>query len=287
PENVHLAYKAANLMQAHNEYIQAFCESGVIGGILFLTIWISGFFYLFKLAKKNKLYLGLFGMYIAILIHSLVDSPLHVLPISVLMYVLLGVANIKTFRVSIHKRVVQYLLIAVFAIFSLFMLNKSYQQSKGYIAWHKAVKADKYQKFAIAIPKYEQALKYLPEQGELLFNLGANYSSTGNFEMGIYYLVKSLIYMTDRNQLLSLSQSYLSIKNNVKAEEHASLANRCFPDHLLPKFLLGIIYYRLGKHDESQVMLDMCINEETTIKSEATRQIAEMAKTEKRRFYGE
>ena len=94
PAHKYLIYKAVDLKGAHSEYLQAFFEGGFLGGILFLTIWILAVLFLYKTIKTYKkkiiFYDGLFIILLTVLTHGLVDSVLHVLPISLIVCIILS-----------------------------------------------------------------------------------------------------------------------------------------------------------------------------------------------------
>ena len=105
PDNIPLAWKAANLKQAHNEYLQAFCESGSVGGLLFLAIWIIGFLGLVKRVRDdNRIYIPILTIYLTILVHAFVDGVLHVLPVSVIMYIILGFTNLPARKITVNSK---------------------------------------------------------------------------------------------------------------------------------------------------------------------------------------
>ena len=165
------------------------------------------------------------------------------------------------------------------------MLNKSIKQGIGYYHWGQAVKKDLKAQHTQAIGYYHKALIYLPKQGELLFNLGANYSSIGAFNKGVYYMEQSKKNLKDKNQMLSLAQSYMNQGKLEKAENYAKEVEAAFPDQLLPRFLLGIIYHKQKKFKESLKLLQSVANEETTVKSFDTKQISNLANNEIKRLY--
>lgn len=286
--NLTYSYKAANLKQAHNEFIQAFCESGTAGGIIFLIICIYPLYLLLQKIISNHsedriFYYGLFAILLVILIHSLVDSPLHVLPISVIFYIILGLIPAKNFKLDKRKRI---LLLILFSLYIIFIGDKAVRQYSGYYYWEKGVEETQKYQWKNAIENYELALRKLPEKGELEFHLGSAMVMNQDYIKGINFLNKSLNNFNDRNIYLSLSFAYLRINKYNLAEKFSKIALSMFPDHLAPHLLFGEIYYRLGKIEKSKSSLIKCINQKTHFHSLDTYQIAKNAEQLWSKFYG-
>jgi len=293
PEHSNLAYKAVNIKQAHNEYLQAFCESGIFGGLLFLTIWLFVlwiiFHHLYNNKTQNNRYYGLALILLTILIHAMVDTPLHVLPISVVAYIALGLVPVKE---SLIKKIVfkpglsRWLITIILFLYTLFIVGKIIYQYPGYIHWNQGVFYAHDHHWGGAISQYQSALKRLPGEGELQFHLGSAMVISGSYSRGIYFLKESLENFNDKNIYLSLGYAYLHLKNYDEAEKYARIVLSMFPDHLAPHLLLGEIYYYQGKIEDSKTSLKKCINRQTTIQSDDIAQIASDARQLWERFYG-
>lgn len=291
-ENLKYAYKAADLKQAHNEYFQAFIEGGFIGGGLFLLICILAVWHIIKQLKvdqsSNKIIrYGIFIIFITILIHSLVDSPLHVSSILIVFYFILGiipVLNISyTFRI---KSFLSKLIITVsFMILIIFIFFNGIKQYNGYKFWKNGVLEAKQKKWEFALTNYREAITNLSHKGELNFHLGSAMVMSGEYSKGIFYLNKSLLNFQDKNIHLSLSYAYLKLKNLELAEKYAKNVLSMFPDHLAPHLLLGEIYFEQGELEKSRYSLLKCINRDTKIHSEHILQISKEAKELWYKFY--
>jgi len=302
PANLHLAYKAANLKQAHNEFFQAFFESGLIGGIIFLSIWGVAVFSLVKLIWdkskqskemqfsdwlkndiifKNSVVMGILSI---ICFHSLMDTPLHLLPIAAIAYICLGLTTIPSFEIKLTGLLIG-ILISINTIFSIYSINKSITEYPSYQKWQVGNEFAQSKKWTWAISSYESALVYLPNNGELSFHLGSAYVFNEQYSKGLFYLNKSLSSFTDRNIFLSLSFAQLKLKNLSEAEKNAKIALAMFPDQLAPHLLLGEIYFYQGDTSLSKASLQKCINLETSIKSYETDQIKKDAVELWKNFY--
>jgi len=294
-ENIGFAYKAANLKQTHNEFFQSFFETGIPGGILFCSVWgISVFIWVKKLllSKSEKGPENFFSwnkngktgqdiLFISILLiiifHSLLDTPLHVLSLSIIAYYSLSFCPVKEFKVKVAN------LILIFSIFlsSLLLFWVALKTGREYVAyqlWERGYEFTQNKKWVWAIQNYEKADHVLPMNGELKFNLGAAYIFNGNYSKGLGYLNSALETFTDRNIFLANSYAQLKLKNYQQAVDNAKIALSMFPDQLAPHLLLGEIYFHLGRISESKLSLTKCINEDTRIKSDETLQIQRDAK---------
>ncbi|MDD5231057.1 MAG: O-antigen ligase family protein [Candidatus Marinimicrobia bacterium] len=292
PVHNSLAYKAANVKQAHNEYLQAFCESGILGGLLFLSIWIFAlwnlFYHLYQNRNHRRQYYGLAMILLTILIHALVDTPLHVLPISVVAYIALGLIPVKESiikKINVHSGLSRCMITIVLLLFLIFILGKSIYQYPGYNHWNKGVKYARNHYWEMAIEQYQSALKRLGGEGELQFHLGSAMVLSGSNSRGVYFLKESLKNFNDKNIYLSLGYGFLHLKNYIDAEKYTRIALSMFPDHLAPHLLLGEIYYYQGKIEDSKASLKKCINRQTSVQSDDILQIATDARNLWKRFY--
>jgi O-antigen ligase len=292
PENQKITYKAANLKQAHNEYLQAFCESGILGGLLFLSIWVIAIWRFYRHLRNDgnfkARYYCLAGILMIVLVHAIVDTPLHVLPISVVTYGVLGLAPVGslTYLIKIRKRVLNWVLLVLFIGYTGFMLIKGFYQYPGYIVWKKGLEHRKKYQWKSAVDYYRPALKKLPQKGGLQFVLGAALGMMGNYKEAVSFLVESLENYTERNIFLSLSFAALRMKNYKDAEQYAQTSSYMFPDHLMPYLLLGEIFFYQNKIIFSKVCLQKCINRQTRIQSVEVMQISRKAKELWEKFYG-
>lgn len=293
PDHRDYAYKAANLKQVHNEYLQAFCEGGIIGGILFLMIWFLALYKLFIFLKSdsqkpNIEYFLMWAILTAILIHGMVDSPLHVLPVAFIAYLLIGLIpdTQKVYKINTSSKSIKIMGLILSTVFFIFILYKSISQYPGYYFWQKGVDQVRTNRWKSAISNYQKAEIYLKNKGELQFHLGSAMVLSGNYSRGIYHLKKSLETFNDRNIYLSLAYGYMKLRDYTLAEQYAKKALSMFPDHLAPHQLLGEIYFYQGNFKLSKESLERCIKKKTKIKSESVKQISDESKKLWERFYG-
>lgn len=285
---------SGNLKQTHNEYLQAFCESGIPGGILFLMIWIVAVWRYGKAATSEKYdrkfasrHLLLGAVLVLILVHSFVDSQLHVLPVSFIAYMLIGLSPVSRKKISTVSGWRLIMVIVPFMSLCFLGFFQTLTQYPGYWKWQKGVEMAKKKQWTTAINYYQSALEYLPQKGELQFHLGSALVLSDASTKGLYYLDRAQANFNDRNIYLAKSLALLKLGNLDKAEEQARRAQAMFPDHLAPQLLLARINHSNGNDKIARHYLNACINQRTTIRSDLTRQIAANANHYWQKWYGE
>lgn len=281
-------WKAANLKQAHNEFFQSFFEGGLPGGLLFLFLWLYPLFHYWK--NKSKLNLtdvALFAILAAILCHSLVDSPLHVLPVTIIAYFILGITPLPVAHLRSDKFSSAFAMSLVSVSFFVSVVFQFVMAYPGQWHWKKGVIAAESFSWKIAADYYQQALEYLPDEGELHYHMGSALVIQVAPSRGLVHLNQALKNFNDRNIWLSMSLAYIELKQYEKAEENALAVLSMFPDHLAPHLLLGEIYYYTGQENKSKESLLKCIKQQTSVQSDQTQKISEDAAEMWRRFYGQ
>jgi len=260
--------------------LNVFCESGIIGGILFLSLWISALWFLYMrlyyYGKSNILLYGIGAVLLIILFHMFVDTPLHIAPISVVAYCILGFVPIPALfarKIHLKSKAAILCLLVLFMSYSGFVVSSSIKQYYGRFHWLQGYEHRAQHRWSLAIQEYQDALKYLPQEGELLFHLGAALAISDSYSRGIYYLQESQKWYNDKNIYLSLGYANLRIRNFKEAEHNARTALSMFPDQLAPHLLLGQIFYEEGHYEQSKKSLLRCIGRKTSIQSDDVNQI--------------
>ena len=278
PYNKELHAKAANIKQAHNEFLQAFTEGGIVGGLLFGSIWILPLLISIKkiFHQQDKTELDqviVSGIVLAIVIHSLVDSPLHVLPVSVIGYVSLSMMDpvSKTFDLS---RVSKWVFMVFGMCYLLFVSVRTLRIYPAQNSWRRGVELAEQREWKASIYQYEKAMEKFRQKGALAYHLGSALIFDEQYSKGIYYLNQAKKDFNDKNIYLTESYANIQLKKFKEGERLAKKALAMFPSHLAPHLLLGEIYYEQGRIEESKASLLKCINEEISKKSWETKQIS-------------
>ncbi|MFH2130743.1 MAG: O-antigen ligase family protein, partial [bacterium] len=103
PDRLIYQDKAVGLKEAHSEIIHVLAETGIIGLILFISIFVLFYYYAYSVLKhkfpdkKSRFLMRcIIASVLVISIHSMVDNVLHVLPITLLLYFALAVISAET-----------------------------------------------------------------------------------------------------------------------------------------------------------------------------------------------
>lgn len=276
--------KAANIKQAHNEFLQSLAEGGLGSGVLLFAIWTFPFVQIYRDRKGKYSVSDLTkpAMVSAIVLHSLIDSPLHVLPVAIAGYAIIGTIDKNLFVLSRWSKYVLFFLVSIYCVFISVRKINTYS---GHRFWKNGVEHIQKKQWKLAINDFEVALERLPQKGELQYQLGAAYVFDGQYSRGIYFINESKKNFNDRNIYLSESYGLIQLEKFEEAKEKALVVLAMFPAHLAPHLLLGEIYYNLGDIELSKESLKKCITEDIEIKSIETKQISEEAKELWERFH--
>lgn len=280
-DNVIYQDKASSLKDAHSEMVHSLAETGIIGFLLFIGIFMLFFYYSFSLLKTES---GtnlrfLVTIVIVMFVHSLIDNILHVLPIAVILYFIFAIISFKTDKYDDNNHLFKktlftcrinsnWILISLCACILLFNSYLIIKNSAGQIAWKKGQESVYNGNWIKGIEYYQKALKYLPDNGELQFHLGAAYSFVGQPEEAINLLNKSLERFNDKNIYISLGNAYWSLGEYDKAEKNFIIVAKMFPQMLAPHFWLASLYYDMGQTGKSIYELKFIIDAKPKIMSD-------------------
>jgi len=243
---------ASNLQGAKNEFIQIFVELGIVGLFLFLIILVM-FIKLYRIKIiQNKLkdyrttiYPYMIVSIIIVLIHGLIDNPFDVLPISLLFIFNIGMLsnlskteNKNVIIVNINNNwIIKIFITMLFLLVSFHTI----QQARGFFYWRKGQEYVISGKWIQGINEYQKALKYLPNNGELKYYLGAAYSYTDQPQMAINLLTTSLRNYNDKNIYITRGYAYSKLKMYEMAKKDLFVALNMYPQLLLPRLWIAKI----------------------------------------------
>ena len=296
PENAIYYEKACGIKLAHSEFVHITAETGIIGLVLFCLLIILFFIYsrkilLSQIDKESRNLVRIFiAAFIVIILHSAVDSVLHTLPISIMFYFSLAMMSalskkysnkeIKCFKSITFNLKTNKLMLLVGIILLLFNIYRVVYKGIGYVYWKSGQNEVAQGNWENGIREYENAINYLPNNGELQFHLGAAYSYTGQSEKALKLIRKSRESFNNKNIYIVLGITYMDLGNYEEAEENLKKVTYMYPQLLYPHFLLAQLYHRTGFISKVVSELQFIIEAEPKIQSDDVRAI----KRDARRF---
>lgn len=312
PEHSSYMNNVGDVKQAHNEYLEVFAETGIIGFVFFASIVFSFIyigFEIYRKAKDGPVDLKMRAFYssgMIILVHSLFDSPLHVLPLYFLFFLNCSIMSVyakindtnnksalfhsqqndsKQRILKLKKRYVwrinpfgRAVLLFTSVVILFLGVDSIVGKIIGFVDWQKGIDSAQRENWGEAIVHYEGARKNIPQDGRLKFNLGAAFLNSGKPHEAIPYLEQSLLSFQDKNIFILLGFAYAEVNQNIKAENILKEFCRKLPNLLLPHLLLGKLYYENGRIVESQNQLEFVLTKSPKIKNDYAEEIKREAK---------
>ncbi len=284
---------AANLKQAHNQYLEILAETGVVGLLLFFVL----IYVVYRLCSKliNRAcneplsHIGrmLRASTTVIIVHSFFDSPLFTLPILLLFYFNISIlatflknnnVHQSLFHVSFsilkksHMKQLYKLAFVgscLIGVLLFFNINKKIQ---GYSLWNDGkhmdyVGSDQWEK---SIKCFTKAIQCIPNNGELYHNLGIAYVMDQQFEKALSAFETARINFNDRDIYLFNGIAYQELENYTQAEYYYLKAINMFPNQLRPRLMLGIMFKETNQLQKAQIFLEGIINIKPKIQNRET-----------------
>jgi len=288
-ENAIYYEKACGIKSAHSEFVHITAETGIIGLVLFCLLIILFFIYsrkilLSRINKESRNLVRIFvAAFIVIILHSAVDSVLHTLPISIMFYFSLAMMsalskkysdNMTRYSKSIGFNLkTNKLMLSIGIIILLFNIYRIVYKGIGYVHWKSGQNEVMQGNWDKGIEEYENAIKYLPNNGELQFHLGAAYSYTGQSEKALKIIQQSQDSFNDKNIYIVLGITHMDLGNYEEAEENLKNVTYMYPQLLYPHFLLAQLYHRTAYISRAVSELHYILEENPKILSDDVRAI--------------
>jgi O-antigen ligase/Tfp pilus assembly protein PilF len=267
--------------EAHNEYLQIWAETGIIGLLSFLLIIIIFYRTNLDLIKKIKtiegkiIVIGLISGVTVTLVHSIFSFPFHIPAVGAAFWFLIGITvaseNIfcnksKEIKIIDCKKIsffseknkkgykwIRAILIIMVLILMTLVINtfviKSYR-AELYLYQGRRWLIDKDYKNALPVISFARELD--PHNGRVLHALGATCYNLGKYNQGIYYLQEAKKYMIDVNTFYILGLSYSKLNMFKEAEEEFKRAIYLNPEFTEGYHYLGLLYFQ--KEDYSKAI---------------------------------
>ncbi|RMG78622.1 MAG: hypothetical protein D6707_09595, partial [Bacteroidetes bacterium] len=277
---------AGNVNHAHNEFLQIFIETGMIGLFLFLTFLFFTYRDTFRLIISTKLnnehrlfLIGSISAISSILVLSLFGFFIYFpyLTIFFIAYLAITVSILRKYQkgiIEFHlpQSVHLTFLIIVIALF-LQIAPKMYKEYRARRIWQQGLMLALYKQPELAIKKYNQIYDTLKDNGEFLFMFGATYVSIDSCQKGIKLLERSKLNYNNPKIYIALGKGYEKIGMFQLAVKNYHIAGYMMPHQLYPHYLLAKLYYRMKDKNNAMAEAKIVTDKPIKIDSPAVRQM--------------
>jgi len=275
PDDTAKAEIADGVNYAFNEFIQAAAETGILGAILLISIFIIAFTGKPKEAiiKDMTHYYGAKAALTALFISSLVSYPFHIVPSTVIFFFSLGVINLqsnyKTFQISTIDRSRKLIAITGIVLISVFLIIQ-YQRNKAERQWLTAFKYMRENRMDEAYSLYQDLYPDLKNSQYFLFNYGAELSLMKRYSESIRILKEAEPRLDDSDFYIYLASSYENSGNIKEAEAGYNKAMCIMPAKLFPRYRLVGIYLKTDRKMDAVEMAKKIMSMKVKIQSPTT-----------------
>jgi len=263
---------AKKVAEAHNEYLQMFSETGLLGLLSFLSILIVFFlnayhFFITENKEKNKIILlGLILGIICFLIHSMFTFPLHVPSCGAAFFILFALAFVFTKKYqfktmiinksSVNNQIIlkllSLLLLVIVISSSLYFIN--IMVIKPFLAHRYAFCAENRlanNKIDEALIYYKLSLKNNPRYGQMWLNMGALYYNANMNNEAMESLLESKKFYNHQNIYFNLGLVHAKSGNLRAAEEEFQKAIYLEPKSWLAYNSLASLYVYQNEYEKA------------------------------------
>lgn len=255
---------ADNINIAPGDFIQIWIELGSIGLVLILIIFLvvisSGISQLKNLNEKDQCFqAGSLGALIAVVVCGLLSYPLHIIPISIPLLIILSMLHtagntLFTFSLSDSVKKIS-LLIAMGILFLLFFIQ--IQQYRTQREWRKLNIASGFLNDESTAENYYRLYKSLGDKYLFLSEMGVKLFQLGRYSAAIQLLEESNHYLANYQTFVYIGIAHQELNEDDKALENFKMAVNMVPNRLLPKFHLLKCYLKM----DNQAAAKMLANE--------------------------
>lgn len=261
--------------RAHNEYLQVWAEMGILG--LGILIWLLVTFYRNGLRMiralndrdEKLLMVGFLAGTVAVLGHSLVSFPFHIVPNNLFFCLLMaltmagreniyshedsaaGMSRSRVLTLSVKKKGIriagQIIIISITAILAAAIIKPFLAD----IHFKKALQYTEKAQVDEVISECKQALTLDPSNGEVRLCLGNAYLNQGKYSEAIRELLESLKTGEDPNIYFNLGLAYSKMGMFNKAVIAYKVVIGMIPNYVDASSNLADIYSSIGRYDEA------------------------------------
>ena len=235
------ALVAGNPEYAFNEYLQTALETGWVGWVLLLSVFMTSIVNGFKLRHPETT-----SALLSILVFATMSYPFSVLPfLIVLTFILADTATPLCTGTSLQPTVkpftLKIVLILSVCVTSWCILQR-YPTYKAYKEWGKLHQMFASNLFDNTAADYEKLYPYLSDRAVFLFEYGQVLSKNGNYSESNRILTKGIQISCDPMFYNIMGKNYQALKDYQRAEQNFKTAANIVPNRLYPYYLLTKLY---------------------------------------------
>lgn len=253
---------ADDTFYAFNEYIQIGIELGIVGLLLFFaTIFYLGRFFIAHLRQfeQSVLGTGATASLIAILICCFSSYPLRSSSILVNAIFFFAVISFNSpsgqeIQFGILRKKVRVMIAVAITLVAMLALVAQFKRFKAKENWRIAAGMALTGSFDAARKHYELATPVLANDGNFLFNYGAELHLAGFQIEGLGFLRKSKRIISHTNLNIYLGETLQALRQADSAVQHYTTASLIVPSRYLPKYLLFELYRDEGNLPAARIM---------------------------------
>lgn len=259
----------------HNDFLWVLCESGVVGLLVYVSIFIIVLYYLFKLFKiiKEREYLWLYSTFlaaiIAYLIIAFIDFPLERIEHQILLYLMFSIVTAhfynnfqvsKALKNTIIKLPVFVILFFIPVLFSFIVsVNRcsgEYHTQRIYFYENKSnwgqmiSESDKAMSIFYVMDPMSAPIQWY--KGVALFSEGKTIMAQACFEKA------SLLHPNNIHVLNNMASCYENLGDHKKAEEFYLKALSISSEFEEARLNLSAVYYNSKDFEKAFETIDKC-----------------------------
>jgi len=170
------------------------------------------------------------------------------------------------------------LLFITLLVFSFSEIFKLINQYKGHKLWRQGQMYAICHDWKASIERYQQAILYLPECGELRFHIAGSFQKIGKLNEALIELEIAERTFNDKNIYLSRALIYEKLSNFEEAEKNYKIMLKMYPNLLMPKYLLAKLYYQFKYFEKATEILNSLLTIQPKIQNRETAIIRQAAK---------
>jgi O-antigen polymerase len=276
---------AGSVRWAFNEYLQTAIELGIIGCLLLIVIFAYALFCKAEnsLSRQQFLFFTAARASVAgMAVFAFFSNPFHSLPIALLFFFSLSIVScflptLKNKDLPASVNIVSLLLILFVSI--NFCKNQP-EIKQGYREWNYALRLCRLGKDELAIENFEKAKLVLGNNGLLLQHYGSSLIFQNKYQEALTILCEAKKYYYDYELCITLGDCQEKLDNNEEAIKNYQLAGSIIPHKFYPRYLLALLYKKIGEREKAFEIANELINKPVKIESEEISKI----KTEMNEF---